>query len=169
MLHCDSSIWTRHTDFLMITEQDFLSRSQHPFTQRWPVSQTLSVTTFFRHWYATLTSAYVKAGVTQLDFATFDLPLENDLDRIFNPPPHTHTPSVWVAWLRYVTVELVAVDHYMCPWAVGLLSSLLGVCLSLGDVSRRGGPCMGPLFMTVKLTASTSFSCTVEITAPRFW
>lgn len=37
MLHCDSSIWTHHTDFLMITEQDFLSRSQHPFTQRWPV------------------------------------------------------------------------------------------------------------------------------------
>lgn len=34
MLHCDSSIWTRHTDLLMITEQDSLSRTQHSFSDR---------------------------------------------------------------------------------------------------------------------------------------
>lgn len=38
MLLCDSSIWTHPTDFLMIREQDFLSRSQTPFPECWPVS-----------------------------------------------------------------------------------------------------------------------------------
>lgn len=109
-------------------------------------------------------NANVKAGVAHLDFQRLIFNLKMFLTGYLIPPV-----SVWAAWLRYVTVELVAVDHYMCPWAVGLLSSLLGVCLSLGDVSSRVGPCMGPLFMTVKLTAGTSSSCAAEITALRFW
>lgn len=102
-------------------------------------------------------------GVTHLDFQCLIFNLKMFLTEYLIP-----LVSVWVAWLRYVTVELVAVDHYMCPWAVGPLSLLLGVCLSLGDVSSRVGPFMGPLFMTVKLTAVTSSSCAAEITL-RFW
>lgn len=41
MLHCDSSIWTHHTDLLMIMEQDSLSRTQYSFTEHWPVPTLL--------------------------------------------------------------------------------------------------------------------------------
>lgn len=37
-----------------------------------------------------------------------------------------------------------------CPWAPGLLSSLLGGWLSLGSVSAAG-PCLDPLLMTLSV------------------
>ena len=49
-----------------------------------------------------------------------------------------------------------------CPWAPGLLSSLLGGWLSLGDV-RDAGPSSAPLFMIVNLTSGSS-TCVIQST-----
>lgn len=89
-------------------------------------------------------------------FGVWSSSLWNVHDRVF--PPEFVCVCVWRLWgLIEICNSSTGCSGPLdeCPWAPGLLSSLLGGWLSLGGVSSAG-PCLGPLFMTVNLMSSNS-------------